>query len=421
MNDVSLYQLTSAGSLANILAVISGLAYGCLFNRLTGLSSAIAVIILIPILSSLNLPHHLSIILFISVLFGSECIGGQPHREQLKILISNLLLVILIYLIYSFASSFTSSLSSSDRFAVIIFTLTAFIVFSQYNSLKAVISICIGMIIATVGVDSSTGVLRATYNEPELFNGIDFITVATGVYMITSIYSLLCSKRAASEQKQITDSGGLKLVFSSVAGGLIPNIAKRSKDSGKPLYKSSFLTVSTLPLILMALPVNGTMAVILGGMNTLNIPILSSSANISEPMKTVFISLLIILLSVYLINIFLADRIRSIKRAPVWLLVSALTVLSFAGVYSSIASSTSLFICFALGTAAYFIKTQGYPRHFILIGYIMSSPLENNLRRALAISNGEIGILYSGSVSQIFWLMTSAVLLSVFFINTRRG
>lgn len=414
MSYPDIIQFCHVFSFTNLLVISAGLVYGTFFRRLTGLSPAIAVISLLPLLSALHATPYILINLLLSIMFGSELLADR--RNTLKAYIAAFVLLAAVTAAYMLNTFMVQNLSSSDKFAVIIFALTAYIVFSEYHPLKAVITICIGILIATVGVDSSTGVLRATYGEPELFDGINFITVAVAVYIISTIYGIISGTEEAGQQASADTSKG-RMLFSAVLGGLIPNIAKRSAYQDHPFYKLIFIVISLLPLLAVGIPVNGNMAIILGAMTSANLSPVASVQDMTGAFLTVFLSVFIVIALVGAFNTFFSDKLNNIRKIPDWLTGSALMVIAFAGVYSSMVSIVSVFICFILGTAVYFLRTQGYPRHLILIGFIMSSPMESNLRRALAISNGDISILFSGSLTLFFWFLAAAVSVSAIYFK----
>ncbi len=42
----------------------------------------------------------------------------------------------------------------------------------------------------------------------------------------------------------------------------------------------------------------------------------------------------------------------------------------------------------------------------MILGFVLGELLEENLRRALAISGGDIDILFQSGISQVFWFLT---------------
>ncbi|MFM1923916.1 MAG: hypothetical protein RL019_1756, partial [Pseudomonadota bacterium] len=47
-----------------------------------------------------------------------------------------------------------------------------------------------------------------------------------------------------------------------------------------------------------------------------------------------------------------------------------------------------------LGLAAYGLRKQGVPMAPLILGFVLGDLMEQNLRRALSITHGELGILF---------------------------
>jgi putative tricarboxylic transport membrane protein len=64
-----------------------------------------------------------------------------------------------------------------------------------------------------------------------------------------------------------------------------------------------------------------------------------------------------------------------------------------------------------LGLAAYLLRQQGVPMAPLILGFVLGDMMEQNLRRALSISNGEPGILVESPIAIGLW--TAAALMLV--------
>ena len=51
--------------------------------------------------------------------------------------------------------------------------------------LKTIIGVVIGLMLATIGIDSATGVMRFTMGIPNLFDGMEFLIVVIGLFAIS--------------------------------------------------------------------------------------------------------------------------------------------------------------------------------------------------------------------------------------------
>ena len=81
-----------------------------------------------------------------------------------------------------------------------IFGLLAATILARGPVLKAIGMILIGLLLGTVGTDLSTGASRMTFGAVELFDGIDFIVIAIGLFGFSEIIENL-EKSGASGVK----------------------------------------------------------------------------------------------------------------------------------------------------------------------------------------------------------------------------
>ena len=56
------------------------------------------------------------------------------------------------------------------------------------NQAKTVLASCLGLGIATIGVDHQTGVPRMSYEIIELYDGIDFLVVIVGLFAVSEVF-----------------------------------------------------------------------------------------------------------------------------------------------------------------------------------------------------------------------------------------
>ena len=170
--------------------------------------------------------------------------------------------------------------------------------------MKNLIGGCLGLMIATLGVDLTTGVERFAFGVPELYDGIDFIPVLIGLFAVTEILSQAGNPGAklesvgvsASRLPTLDDFRKVKgtILRSSLIGtfvGVLPaegstlaamigyNEAKRwSKEpetfgkgaiegiAGPEAANNAATGGAMVPTLALGIPGSATAAVILGGL-----------------------------------------------------------------------------------------------------------------------------------------------------------
>src|SRR5581483_11075793 len=79
-------------------------------------------------------------------------------------------------------SKFALSFGAPEYFAAIFFGLTTVVALAGRSLPNALISMCIGLLVSTVGIDSTYGAERFTFDSDVLLNGIPFVMVLVGMY-----------------------------------------------------------------------------------------------------------------------------------------------------------------------------------------------------------------------------------------------
>ena len=81
------------------------------------------------------------------------------------------------------------SFGPPEYFALAIFGLSVIASVSGDSILKGIISGCLGILIAEVGMDAISGMARFTFGNVNLYKGINMLAVLLGVYAIAQMIS----------------------------------------------------------------------------------------------------------------------------------------------------------------------------------------------------------------------------------------
>ena len=96
---------------------------------------------------------------------------------------------------------------------------------------------------------------------------------------------------------------------------------------------------------------------------------------------------------------------------PNWILFPGVLGLSFAGVYAATNSTFELLLATGIGIIAYAMRKIGIPLIPMLIAFVLARLLEDNIRRALSLSDGDVMVLVSSPVAILFWLLAALTFL----------
>ncbi len=338
----------------------------------------------------------------------------------------------------------------AEYFALMCFAFACIAGLMGEAPMKAGLAAVIGLSLSCVGLDSNSGVYRFTGGNVHLSDGIQFIVVVIGVFSVSEI--LLMLEQHHSSAGLITATGrtlfNLKelahtwwaTLRSSVVGfvvGVLPgagatiasamtySMEKRLAGPSGTFGEGDIRGVaapeaannasaagSFVPMLTLGVPGSGTTAVMVGALSLYNItpgPALFTQQPqlVWGLIASLFIGNVILLV----INIPLVGLFTKILQVPNWMLVPGILAVSAVGVYSVHATTFDLVLMAVLGLVGYLLRKQGVPMAPLILGFVLGDLMEQNLRRALSITNGELGILVESPISIGLWVAALTMLL----------
>jgi putative tricarboxylic transport membrane protein len=168
-------------------------------------------------------------------------------------------------------------------------------------------------------------------------------------------------------------------------------------------------------------PGSGTTAVMLGALMLYNIQpgpqlFTEQPALVGGLVASMYIgNIMLLVMNLPLVKVFVSALLL-----PNWILIPAITVLSVLGVYTAYSSILSVFIMLGIGVLGYLMRKLGFDMAPIVLGFVLGKVMETNLRNALAISGGEISILFESALSMSLWAMAAAIIIVPWLLARRR-
>ncbi len=364
--------------------------------------------------------------------------------------IGSLVATIGIVLFAPLLASWALSFGPAEYFALMCFSFACIAGLMGDAPMKAGLAALIGLSLSCIGLDSNSGVYRFTGGDVHLSDGIQFIVVVIGVFSISEI--LLMLQEHHSSAGLITNTGRALFNFkemtytwwgtvrSSVLGfviGVLPgagatiasaitySMEKRLTDKEGTFGKgdirgvaapeaanNSAATGSFVPMLTLGVPGSGTTAVMVGALSLYNItpgPALFTQQ--PELVWGLIASLFLANVILLLINIPLVGLFTKVLQVPNWMLVPGILAISSVGVYAVHATTFDLVLMTALGIAGYLLRKQGVPMAPLILGFVLGDMMEQNLRRALSMTNGDASILIESPISMGLWLAAAAMVL----------
>ena len=368
--------------------------------------------------------------------------------------IGSLIAIIGITAFAPFLARWALAFGPAEYFVLMVFAFCALTSLLGDQPVKGVLAAAIGLTIATVGVDSNSGVYRYTFDMPHLADGLDFVVVVIGLFAVAEMLQMLENKLSgisvevpASERKLFnlkelrftagsTARGGLLGFVIGVLPGAGASVAsavayaneKRYSEGRDPNAKfgkgdmrgltapeaanNSAATGSFIPMLTLGVPGSGTTAVMMGALTLYNItpgPVLFDQQ--PELVWGLIASMFIANVMLFFMNVPMVRVFASMLSIPGWLLVPGILAVSFIGVYAISATTFDLMAVVVIGGIGYLLRKLNVPMAPMVLGVVLGDMMEQNLRRALSITNGDTAILWSSPVTLVLWVLAAAVVL----------
>lgn len=452
----------------NILYVIFGGFLGTIVGMLPGLGPATAIAVLIPITFGMD---PISALILMATIYYGAMYGGslssilintpgdgsavaatfdgyQMARQgragqaiaitAIGSLIGGAFAVFGFILLAVPLASFALMFGPAEYFLLMLFTLSAVVSLSMGNIIKGFISMGIGLIISTVGIDLQSGVDRFTFNNVLLSDGIDFLVVIIGIYAVGEIlYNYLTINNPIDQKTKYGkvwiskqdwhDSKwamfraspiGFLLGILPGAGGSIASLmsyttekqlSKHPEKFGKGAIEglaapetanNSAAVGAFVPLLTMGIPGSGTTAVMLGALIMLGVkpgPLLFE--NDPNIVWSLINALFFGNIFLFLINIFMVGVFVKVLDIPARVLFPIILILAFIGAYTMNYVIIDFYILLIFGIVGLIMKVLDFPIAPLILAVIVGSEMEQNFRKSIVASKGSLDIFFSSPIA----------------------
>ncbi|MEW9669575.1 tripartite tricarboxylate transporter permease [Ammoniphilus sp. 3BR4] len=351
------------------------------------------------------------------------------------------------------------SFGPAEYFSLMILGLCAVSGLAGKSMTKALIMTVSGLLLATIGMDNVSGVARFTYDIPVLYSGLEFLTIAVGLFALGEVFKTILEKDTESGDvakvgrilptKQDMQESAVPIVRGSFLGffiGILPGAGatlasffsyimekKLSKNPSK-FGQGAIAGVAApesannaasggamIPLLTLGIPGSGTTAILMGALIMYNIqpgPLLfSDHPDVAWGLiASMFIgNLMLLILNMPLVKVF-----AKIIETPAKYLLPIIVAISIFGVYAVQFTTFDLMLLIACGVVGYFLTKNDFPVAPLVLGLVLGPMIENNLRRALTTSNGDYMIFLQKPISLAF-LVVAALWMIIPIILKMRG
>jgi putative tricarboxylic transport membrane protein len=477
----------------NIMIVLIGVTAGLFIGAMPGLGSVNGVAIVLPL--TFIVPPTSAIILLAAIYYGAMYGGaissillgipgastavattfdGRPMAQQGK---AGLALIaaavasfvggtisVLLFTVFAIPlADLALAFGPAEEFALVLLAFTTFVGLGGDDVLKTIVMICLGLVLATVGLDLISGQPRLIFGDlPGFYSGISFLVLAIGVYGIGEVlYTIETSRTAPSvtpakltfrelgaglrEMNKLwkTMSIGSFLGFfvgmlpaagatpaSLMAYGIARQTSKTPETFGKgniegvaapETANNAASTGSLLPMLTLGIPGSPTTALLLGGMVMWGLtpgPLLF----IEQPdfVWGLISSLYTANVAAVLINIALIPVFVWALRMPFTVLCSIVLVLCIVGGYAPSQKMHDVWLILGFGVAGYLLRKADYPLAPLVLALVLGPLMERSFRQTLIAEQGNVLAFVERPLSGTFIAIAAVFFLLPIIKGLRR-
>lgn len=418
------------GLSANILliSIFSGAMYGssisAILLRVPGTAAAAATLLDGYPLTEQGRPKYA-----LSIAATSSALGGGITMIVLFLLIPIMAPLVLMF-------------GAPQIFLVALFGILMIgVIASQGSFFKGVTSGMFGVLVMTIGISPASPGVRFTFDSLLLYDGLNYVAILIGMFAFGEMIRLASKPR--DEEAEFEEGGSvasgisttlknrmtmIKSGFIGMVIGAIPGAGSSASNffayaeavrSSSAEDQSSFGTGnptgvvaaessnngtvagSLMPVIAFGIPGSAATAVLLGGFLLHGVtpgPELFTS-NISFTYSLIF-ALLVGNILILLIGLLIVPHLGAlVTQLDKDLIIPIVVVLASVGAFALRSNWVDIATVFIFGIIAYLMYQYNYSVIAMVIGAVLSSIIETNLQRSMALSEGSVLIFVDDPLS----------------------
>jgi len=347
----------------------------------------------------------------------------------------------------------------AEYFTLMLFAMTAVASLTGKSLPKGLLSMFLGLMLATVGIDLQSAMPRYTMGILEFQEGISFVVVVVGLFAVAEVFQGLEMLFQGTAPDVIRISGKLWLTREEWkrsigpiwrggiigfiigvlpgAGGTIASILSYTAEKGLSKHPEEFgngaiegvagpesannsdTAGALVPLLTLGLPGGAVTAVLLGAFIMYGIqpgPLLFKEHPdvVWGLIDSMYVgNVMLLVLNLPLIGLFV--RLLYIPRGMLYPLILAISVI---GIYSINGNMVDLYLMLFFGLAGYLFGKAEIPVAPLVLAMVLGDLIEQSFRQAMTLSDGRLAIFVSSRIAVTLVVLTVISILWP-FISSR--
>jgi putative tricarboxylic transport membrane protein len=338
-----------------------------------------------------------------------------------------------------------------EYFALALFGLSMVAAVGGDSPAKNLLAGACGVLLATIGLDLTTGVERFTFDVPALSDGLDFIPVLVGLFAVAELFERVASRGGVPEYVRLksmdlpswadfkkcakaialscgigTFIGALPALGATTAALISYNETRRWSRHKKEFGKGAIEGVAgpeaannaavggaMVPTLALGIPGSTTTAIILAGLMVQGVRPGPHLFN-EQPalLYVVFGSMLACNLLYLVLGFAFAKGFARIALVPDAYLWPAVFILSVVGSYAPNQSLVDVMVMLAFGVVGYLFRRYGFSPAPLIMGLVLGKMVEETLKQSLLLFDQDWTQFFSRPVVVGLFAITAAGLLA---------
>ncbi len=327
-----------------------------------------------------------------------------------------------------------------EYFGVLLLGLTLVVYLSGDSMIKGIMTAAFGFTLSCVGLDSIQGLPRMTFDLIYLWDGIDLVPLAVGLFGISEVlinieatvkpeileFKMRLSRMFPTAQDWLKAKGAMlrgsvlgfflgvlpgggAVVSSFVSYGIEKRLSKNPEQfghgaieglAGPESANNSATAGAFVPLFTLGIPANAVMALLFGALVLHGIrpgPFLLSQH--PDVFWGVISSMYIGNMMLLVLNLPLIPLWVQVLKVPQRILFPLILLLCLIGAYSVNNRIFDLLLMMFFGIVGFLFRKFRYESAPLILAFVLGPMIETNLRQTLLISKGSFAIFLSRPIA----------------------
>ncbi len=465
-----------------LLTLVMGVLIGSIVGVLPGIGPVGAMALLLPL--SFALDPAAALILIAGIYLGSQYGGstsailigvpgeassvvttldGYPMTKNgragvalavaaIGSFVAGTIAVVLLMLISGPLSAFAAQFASPEYLALCLFALLVLSRLAGGSLITGFAAVGLGLMMATIGLDPTSGALRFTLGSTDLVQGVEVTAVAVGLFGIAEILllaegrdsttrlphvpfrSLFPGRRDLARATPAMLRGGFlgflfglipgpSAVVATYASYLLEKRVSRHKDefgkgaiegvAGPEAANNGAAGGAMVPLLVLGLPFNAATALLLAGFTIQGIipgPLFVQDN--PALFWTLVAGLYAANIALLVLNLPLVGAFTSLLKIPRDLLLAFVVLIAIVGTYGTRGEMVDVLWLLIFGILGYFMVKLNISRVALMLAFVVGPLLESSLKQTVVLAAGDPLYLAGRPISVVVIVLTIAVMIA---------